>query len=742
MRIAALVAMIATASVAVASEPGGAAPSVDVLHEWDVRSHQGTATLWRDGEPLTPMLFWGSYPMEYEVEGLASEGYELFSFFRSAQHYENPYYRPDGSVALEFQDSQIRNLLSYDPRAFFLPRIFTTAPKWWVEANPGELCRYASGETHSYRDGRRVEPRESMASQKYLREIGEAYRKAIRQLIEADYGNRLMGIHVAGGPWGEHFSWDAFSHMDKPAASDISEPMRLALVDYLRKKYDNDVERLRKAWNDDALTFDAVRVPGLEERVETNAGAWRDPAKSRAVMDYFECHNEVVVRMIDHFCRIVKEESGGKLLTSVFYGYTQDELWPIECDHRAIGKLLRLDSVDILSSPHTYRRRRLGEDATSRQYFASTALHGKLFIDEGDDQTHLERLKKRPDWRAHATNLAESQTFLYREFGNAVTHGMGLWYMDLNDCFFRDDALIETLGRMKRWGDVSMDLPREGASQVALSSAPESEFYLGYRKSAKNEISDALYQQQIAELCRTGAPFDWYLIDDLDAVKDRDYKVCIFLDCFYLTEQQRKTVESLRGGGRTLVWFYAPGYASQQDLSKERMEKLTGFRFEENERGPLQGVTASGQTLGIDKVQKTLFTVLPEEGVSCLATGLGDLEGKTVVARRNHDDWVSVFSAIPGISSGLLRDLYAEAGVHVYCDSGDVLSANQSWLMLHTRSAGTKTVHLPRRYQKVTEITREEVIGENLSSFTIELPQHVTAIFMLEQTNIAQEISE
>lgn len=742
MRILVLAMMLATASAAEASEPGIAATGAEACHQWEVRPYHGALTVWRDDEPVTPMLFWGSYPMQYEVEGLSREGYDFFTFFRSAQHYETPYYKPDGSVALDFQEPQIQNLLAYNPQAFFLPRIFTTAPQWWVEANPGELCRYSNGQTYSYRDGRRVEPRESMASQKYLREIGEAYGEAIRQLLEADYGNRLMGIHVAGGPWGEHFHWDAFSHTDKPAASDISEPMRLALVEYLKKKYDNDVERVRKAWNDDALTFDTVRVPGLEKRVETTAGAWRDPTKSRAVMDYFECHNEVVVRMIDHFCRIVKEESDGKLLTSVFYGYTQDEEWPIECDHRAIGKLLRLDSVDVLSAPHTYRRRRLGEDATSRQYLASAALHGKLFIDEGDDQTHLERQKKRPDFRAHARNMEESQTFLYREFGNMVTHGMGLWYMDLNDCFFRDDTLIETLGRMKKWGDASMRLPRDGSAQVALISAPESEFYLGYRQSPENEISDALYQLQIAELSRVGAPYDWYLIDDLETIKDREYKVYIFLDCFCLTDQQRKTVESLRSDNRTLIWFYAPGYASQESLSQERMENLTGFRFEQNEKGLLQGVTASGQTLGLHKVQKTLFTVPPEEGVSCLATGLEELQSKTVVARRDYGDWISVFSAIPGISSALLRDLYVEAGVHVYSDSDDVLSANRSWLMLHTRSAGTKTVHLPRLYQRVTEITREEVVGENLSSFSIDLPQHVTAIFMLEQTNMAQEISE
>ena len=49
-----------------------------------------------------------------------------------------------------------------------------------------------------------------------------------------------------------------------------------------------------------------------------------------------------------------------------------------------------------------------------------------------------------------------------------------------------------------------------------------------------------------------------------------------------------------------------------------------------------------------------------------------------------------------------------------------------------TRTAGIKEVHLPARYRKVTEITEEKVIDKEINSFTIKLPQHVTAIFMLE----------
>ena len=727
MKNLALAALIVAVSVLSASAEDAAGTSTSNRPAWSIRPHRGMPCLYRNEQPVTPLMFWQWSPEAYEVEQMTAAGIDLFTFFGSLQHYKNPYWRQDGSVQLTFQDAEIRKLLALNPRANFMPRLFTTAPAWWVESHPEEVCRFGSGRQLK-------QPRESFASRKWLQEGGDAYRQAVRQLLDADYGKQLLGIHVTNGPWGENFFWDAYwGSKPTPEASDVSEPMRQRFIRYLQDKYGNDVRKLRAAWNDAALEFAAVQVPDAAARMRMTAGAWRDPAQSRAVIDYFECHNRAAVEMIDHFCRIVKEESDNSLVTMAFYGYTQDENWPIESDHRGISQLLRSKHLDMLSAPHTYRRRGLGEDGEMRQYLASAALHGKLFIDEGDDQTYLEKRKPKPDKRCVVDTVEQSQSLLYREFGNTVTHGVGLWYMDLQGGWFRDPVLVDTVGRMKKWADVAMNHSRKRNAQVAVISAPESEFYLGYRQTPHNEIADSLYHHQMAAFYRAGAPFDWYLIDDLAAIRDKGYKVFVFLDCFYLTDQQRKVVESLRTNNRTLLWFYAPGYASQQSLSQQRMESLTGFRFETAEQGTLKGVLAdSKQEVGIEKTQKTLFTVVPDSQVHCLANGVGNLRDKPVIAMKKLPEWTSIFSAIPGVTSDQLRSWYADAGVHIYSDCDDVLSANESWLMLHTRSAGVKQVRLPRRCKKVTEITREQVIGENVDSFSIELPQHATAVFLLE----------
>lgn len=172
--------------------------------------------------------------------------------------------------------------------------------------------------------------------------------------------------------------------------------------------------------------------------------------------------------------------------------------------------------------------------------------------------------------------------------------------MDLTGSTFRHPALVEAVGRMRRAADLALTRDRAHFSQVSVVSNVESEFCMGYRRTEANNMGLFLYQQQMGAFARAGAPFDWYLAEDLDAVLERDYRVVALLDCQYLTERQHRQVEELKKGGRTIVSFHAPGYVSETGLSRTRMEGVAGVRMKPGTvRGVLSAVdVATGREWG------------------------------------------------------------------------------------------------------------------------------------------------
>jgi hypothetical protein len=307
-------------------------------------------------------------------------------------------------------------------------------------------------------------------------------------------------------------------------------------------------------------------------------------------VDYYDCLHSTTLDAIDHFCQVVKDESHGKLLTCVFYSYSPDLIWPQEGDHRAAAQAHRTRSIDIFSSPHSYERRKLGQDGLFRNYPAAIGLHGKLFIDEGDDRTSL---ANDPPF-THVKTIDQSIEVLRREFANAVTHGVGLWYMDQQNNWFHDPKIMADLTNLKKWANYSMSQPRQSVSEVAVISALKSEFYLAGRDSGRNNVTGPLYVGQVGELCRTGAPFDWYMIEDLEEGLIPPCKAYVFLDCFYLTPSQRKAIEKLKADHRTLIWFYAPRLRERRKAGHGRHDQTHRAVIGEDRQGQAGDYASAG----------------------------------------------------------------------------------------------------------------------------------------------------
>lgn len=611
------------------------------MNPFTIRNHQGAPTLFKNGKPVFPLLFWQSEVLDRDAHAFYDAGVEIFSCFRS-QHKYASYWTGEGEYEFSGLDHYLREFHKQVPDAYCIPRISVRAPEWWLEKNPEEVCGYAVDAPRSGIEGPwQGTFHESFASEKWKKEMGEAFRMLIRHMKESDYADCIVGIHIADGITGE---WHLWSPQLRP---DTSVPMR--------KRYGKP-------------------IPPPEER-----GA-----------DYYRCLNEATADAIEHFAAIVKEESD--FLTAVFYGYTPDlsgPSWNIEGDHRAAALVHRMPDVDMISAPHSYHRRKTGQDGYFRNFPSSVALHGKLFVDEGDDRTYLDGIEGNGYPRVGCVvpeTLEESLNIVRREFGNMLTYNVGMWYMDLNGGNFHDDRIMEEIAKLKRWGDYSLQLPRTRHAEVAVIASPESEFYLPKRGQPGNNYADR-YRSQMGELCKAGAPFDFYLSADLESEVMERYKVIFCLDALALNTKERKRLHELQKGGRTFLWFHDSGAIVDGMRSLVHSRELTGLEMEE--------------TAPASPVKK----VFPQ--------------------------WTSIDLGEPSIPAATLRELFREAGVHIYLESEDVFSASNSALMIHAASDGEKKVLLPRT-RRITNIVTGEKLGE-AQSFALPMKFGETALFLLEE---------
>ncbi len=101
-----------------------------------------------------------------------------------------------------------------------------------------------------------------------------------------------------------------------------------------------------------------------------------------------------------------------------------------------------------------------------------------------------------------------------------------------------------------------MRLSRKRVAEIAVIISPESEFHLPPRGCKGNLFSEQLYNTQIGELCRCGAPFDLYLTSDLTSSELKRYKIIVGLDVRFLSSEENTQLTHLfRSGERTFFYF-------------------------------------------------------------------------------------------------------------------------------------------------------------------------------------------
>jgi hypothetical protein len=689
-----------------------------------------------NGEETYPVAVW-SWDLEQSLQYFREAGVRIVHTILGM----NSAWPEPGRYDFSGFDRLFDKLLAQHPDAYFLPRVLFDVPDWWKDAYPDQLVRCAVPiEPKDKRQYRAVKYSEeggwnwgiqfrepSLASDRWCDDMESLYAAFLRHIEVSPLAGRIIGYQIGGGIYGE---WHYFLSEFMP---DTGKAVR------------------------EKLGF----VPDAQTRLQTTHGLLRDPEKEKPVIDYYRrFHEEIIAGVITKFARITKEETDGRVLCGIFYGYQLENVWIHEGGHLAPEKILNCPDIDFFASPYSYqttnipdrpwwehdivddngnylgRTRGVGGDAGYRVMLESLKRHGKLFFVEIDPGTYLEPPPVNPDGSGGtdiekeqcmiggvgSTTKVGTRRILRRDLGRVFVNGNGGWLFDFGPTmktgksWYADRPIIDEVKCLIDLGTKNPDLQRSSIAEIAAVYDAKSFFVTRHwyaeapfpkGGASMDFFSYNFLDSQARALHRLGAPVDYLYRFDLNRKDFSDFKLLMMVNAFYLTDGEIKFLtEELTRSNITVLWFYAAGYIGLNKVNSTQMEDLTGFSFsiQKNEhpmviRTEPQDLSGSDPILfGVKKPQWPRFSVVPDKDVEVL--GRWADTGEVAFARKKCDGWTSIYVGAAPLPTVLLRSIAREAGCRFWSTEHDLVSATEDTTMIVATTEGKRTVSLHKSMRR------------------------------------------
>lgn len=687
-----------------------------------IAPYNGAPTLFINGRPHNGMMYTAYGPSVAVFRDFAKAGIDLYSF--SATPTESGYglartaWTAPGVYDFSQLDERVQMVLDANPNAYFFPRLYVHAPKWWSEAHPDDIVLMDPG------DGKPVpfihaggKPAPSWASEAWRRDTVEGLRRLIAHVEASPYADRCIGYHIASGTTEEWMMWGG----NEDQWVDYSPVNTARFRQWLRKTY-GTVEALRANWHDTDVTFETAAIPTRQQRMQSRLGALRDPETEQASVDYALYTADLVADTIDTLCGAVKKFTNREKIAGAFYGYILQlcgEQRQQNAGHLALAKVLASRNVDFLCSPTSYAFRQIGGEGTSHfmSLYGSVRRHGKLWFNENDIRTSVSG--GNPGEWGRPADVAGDILQQDKESAHVLAEGAGQWWFDVGGNRYDDPRLMARIATLVAAATKAQTYDRTPADEVAM--------VVDERSIARWRVGDpvgALYLlQQLPALHRMGAPVGHYLLSDLTRIKD--HRLFLFMNAVAPDAEERRAIDALKGGGRVLVFFHAPGCIADGRFDEAAMERLTSIRLRLSPTPEKLRVTVAGGDRIADGLMGTaLGADLDSAPVAFAddpdATVLGTFaDGRAGLVVKRHADWTAVFCSVPLMPAAFLRRLGEVAGVHSYLNTEDVVWAARGILSVSVKDAGDREIRLPQ-----TSDVRDLFTGETVATGVKEFATH------------------
>ncbi|MBE6374251.1 MAG: hypothetical protein E7055_19575 [Lentisphaerae bacterium] len=675
----------------------------------------GRVILHMDGKPI-PYFALQSFP--------TSEGCRIFADAGINFQYMTVYSRWHpwiGRDKYDFShlDQMIKSAYKQAPQAALLLYFSMTPYKGFAKDFPRSGVR---GINNKYTDWRFKETGDnpngamvSYASKDYYRELEKMIRATAEHLQKNPYAKNLVGFHVVGGNDGQ---WFAPRYDQSP---DAVESFR----EFLKKTYNGDSAAFRKAWGDEKLDFATVPMKPYDRFSKGPLLNPDDPA-DRPQIDFLKWRMSIAAPLLEMSARVLRESFKRPLWITMYY---PDVMSGGDAGKEDFGKYLRSGLYDGFVSCIPYgEHRRLGSMGGINQITGSAELHGKLTMGEmdyrGDYTTHNGRgygadFNALGSAHGHEGIWAQS----VRDLGGRLAQGQGTWCYIMAGNAWADAEFKQQLSDLRRAAQLTADHP-DGKDRPALKVIIDTDT-TGYSRKAYWSYP-ILYSPRLVQeaLFASGLGFETYMLNDITHPDLPKGKIYYFPLASHITPQQIEHIrKNLQKDGNVLIFSFDAGRLSGLGTEKA-VKELTGITIADGKkyihyRNSFEKSPCKELVHGNNEFRSWMFHVTDPEAETL--TRFHSEPDKVSAAMKKHNGWTGVYIAAPSvITPGFLRKMAESAGITPVCDSGDVISTGNDFIVIHATNSGRKTLRFDRKTTLIDPVSRK-VLAKDVREFPFDM---------------------
>ena len=409
-----------------------------------------------------------------------------------------------------------------------------------------------------------------------------------------------------------------------------------------------------------------------------------DPEVEKGKIDYWRMHNRGIADALLFFAHKAKGRVPASREIGAFFGYYNVCYgdWFASGGHLDYPRVAASPDVDFFLSPATYAERGIGCGTGSQSVAGTLRRYGKRLFHEIDFRTSAFSdptggITKWPDVPSDLAGLTREAAF-------ALVYGCSWWWFDLfTPSNFSNPAVLSRIERLQELHRQYADAWTETSADALLVCDPEAA--LNCVEGGKIRFCGDLFRNK---LNRIGIMYDVYSFDDLAALDLAKYRLVCLPATWVITPQRAELLErKLCGGGRTVLWTYAPGVSDGATLDASRVSRWAGVAY-------------------------------GTPGLSCTDRG----------------SWKSVYLADPAaLTKEQLRKVAEAAGCHVWTDELLPVAANDRLLAVHSATGGEKTIRLKTSADEIVDLLTGEVVARRTETFRIRFASPETKVFALKR---------